>query len=351
MKVAVVGVGNCFSALWQGIEKGEVCSLISERIGRYRISDLEFVAGFDVSERKINRPLHEAIYQPPNSVNWAKIERSEGWCYPAPLLDGVGKWVEKDFAPHRIRKDLEEWKRESIKALEDSRAEVIINYLPVGSEQAALFWADVAVSAGVGYVNAMPTFIVSRPQWDAKFKANRIAAVGDDMKGQLGATVLHRWLVRLLKMREMKVEETFQLNVGGNSDFKNMLERERLKSKKVSKTEAVRSVVPYLEDENIHVGPSDFVPFLKNTKLCYIYIKAHQWGGCGLEIECKLKVNDKANAAPIAADALRIVKACMDNGIYGSLKSPSAYLMKHPPEQINEEKALEETLALVRSLK
>ncbi len=350
MKVAVVGVGNCFSALWQGIEKGEVQSLIKEKIGKYKISDLRFVAGFDVSERKINRPLHEAIYEAPNRVDWVRIEKSEGWCYPAPVLDGVGKWVEKDFAPHNIKKDLETWKRECLEALKESGAEVIISYLPVGSERAALFWADVAVSAGLGYVNAMPTFIVSHPQWDKKFRERGIAAVGDDMKGQLGATVLHRWLVRLLKMRKLKVEETFQINVGGNSDFKNMLERERLKSKKISKTEAVRSVVPYLEDENIHVGPSDFVPFLKNTKLCYIYLKAHQWGGCGMEIECKLKVNDKANAAPIAADALRIAKACMDNGIYGALKSPSAYLMKHPPVQMEEERALEETLGLVKAL-
>ncbi len=350
IKTAIVGIGNCFSALWQGIENKTYTTLFSDKIGKYSIEDIEFVVGFDVSKHKINKPLHEAIYAPPNYVNWTQITESKGQVYPGPILDGVGKWVEEEFAPHDIEKPLDEWRKECVSKLKESEAEVLVSYLPVGSEKASKFWAEVALEAKVGYINAIPSFIVSTEEWDRKFREAKIAAIGDDMKGQIGATILHRWIVQLMNLRKLKIKNTYQLNVGGNTDFKNMLERERLSSKKVSKTEAVRRLAPHLNAEDISVGPSDHIPYLKNTKICYINATCHMWGNVETKIECKLEVDDKANAAPIIADAIRIVKAAMDKGIYGTLAEPSAYLMKTPIREMPDAEAYEKTMELIKQL-
>ncbi len=345
IKAAIAGVGNCASALVQGVfyykDVGEdefVPGVTKVKLGDYHIGDIEWVAAFDVSKYKVGKDLAEAIFAPPNvTPKFAKNMPSKlgVTVSPGPVLDGV--------APHMIEKfnpiDYEVSLGEVVDVLKESGAEILINFLPVGSEQATRFYAQAALEAGVAFINGMPVFIASddKEGWPKKFEERGIPVTGDDIKGQLGATVLHRTLVRLMYMRGVKVEETYQLNIGGNTDFENMLVEERLKSKRISKTSAVTSVLPYGEElwkqGKVRIGPSDFVPFLGNTKIAYIYLKGTSFGGFPVTIEAKLTVDDKSMFAGAMIDAIRGTKIALDRGIGGPLISVSAPFFKHPPVQ------------------
>ncbi len=347
IKVGVIGVGNCFAGLVQGIEyyrrnPGEkVIGIMHELIGGYSIFDIDFVAAFDVAENKVGKPLHEAIYQPPNCVDWLpEVPKSDVIVKEAPILDGVGTYVEKMIKPIKQTKSDEELREEILREISDSGAEMLINYLPVGSERAVRYWAEIAIDARVGMINCMPVFIASDRGWAARFEAVGAPLIGDDVKGQVGATILNRVLAKLCDDRGTHIDQMYQINIGGNTDFANMLERSRLMSKKISKTESVQSQLSRRMDEGrIYVGPSDFLPFLGNTKICYINIKARMFANRPFEIECKLSVDDKANSAGVVIDAIRCLKLAIDRGVGGVLTSPSAYLMKRPPIQYSDAEA------------
>ncbi|MCC6030313.1 MAG: inositol-3-phosphate synthase [Desulfurococcales archaeon] len=340
IKVAIIGVGNIASALIQSVykaKKGEkIEGLMSEFIGRYTISDIDFVAAFDVSKNKINKDLSEAIFEYPNIfpkiTDLPKIGVNVS---PGPVLDGVADHMRNIFNPHELNIDL----NDVIDVLKSSGAEIAVNLLPVGSEKASRLYAEACLKAGVAFVNAIPVFIASDPErkWHKMFKENNLPLLGDDIKGQVGATILHRTLVRLLHIRGVLLEETYQVNIGGNTDFLNMMIEERLYSKRLSKTEAVSSILPYgkkLEsEEKIRIGPSDYIDFLGNTKIAYIYIKGRSFGGFPVTIEAKLTVDDKSMASAVLVDAIRIAKLALDRGDGGVIAGPSAFLFKHPPKQ------------------
>jgi myo-inositol-1-phosphate synthase len=347
IKVGVIGVGNCFAGLVQGIEYYRrnpdkmVIGIMHEKIGKYGIFDIEFTSAFDVSENKIGRPLSEAIYQPPNCVDWLpEVPEMDAVVHEAPVLDGVGVYVEKMIKPKKQSKSDEELKKDIIEEVKSTRTELLINYLPVGSELATKYWAEIALEAGVGLINCMPVFIASDKGWASRFEEKGLPIIGDDVKGQVGATILNRILAKMCDDRGTVIDQMYQLNVGGNTDFANMLERSRLISKKISKTEAVTSqLTQRMGDEKIYIGPSDFLPFLGNVKICYINIKGRMFADRPFEIECKLSVDDKANSAGIVIDAIRCLKLALDRGVGGALTSPSAYLMKHPPIQYSDAEA------------
>jgi myo-inositol-1-phosphate synthase len=360
IRCAVVGVGNCFAGLVQGIEyykqrpEEEVVGIMHNDIGGYSIYDIDFVCGFDVGENKIGKTINEAIYEPPNLVNWVpkeKIPKTNARVYEAPVLDGVGVWVENKIKPIKSEKSIEQLTAEIKNILKETGAEVLVSYLPVGSEQATKYWAQICLDMRIAFVNCIPSFIASDPVWAKKFKKAGVPVIGDDIKGQVGATIVHRTLVKLCDDRGTKIEKTYQINVGGNSDFLNMKEQERLVSKKISKTEAVQSQLKRrLPDENIYVGPSDFIPFLGNTKIMFMRIEGRMWAGIPYNIEVRLEVDDKANSAGIAVDAIRLAKLALDRKIGGPLEAASAYLMKHPPRQMSDPEAKEELEKFIRGL-
>ena len=344
IRAAIAGVGNCASALIQGTyyyrnadDDEFVPGLTSVRLGGYHVRDIEWVAAFDVSKNKIGRDLAEAIFQPPNiTPRFADIPKKLGVTVsPGPVLDGVAPHMRERFNPH----DMEVSLNQVVDVLKESRADVLINFLPVGSEEATRFYARAALEAGVAFINGMPVFIASDPrgEWPKLYEEKGIPLVGDDIKGQLGATILHRTLVRLMHMRGVLVEETYQLNIGGNTDFENMLLEERLKSKRISKTSAVTSILPYGEqlhrEGRVRIGPSDYVPFLGNTKIAYIYIKGRSFAGFPVTIEAKLQVDDKSMFAGAMIDAIRAAKIALDRSIGGPIISASAPFFKHPPIQ------------------
>ncbi len=308
------------------------------KIGDYKPSDIEFVAAWDVDARKVGKDLSEAIFSPPNctTIFYRDVPKLNVKVRKGKVLDGVANHmfnfpVDKSF---QISPEKEDSLEDMVAVLKETQADVLINYVPVGSEQAARFYAEVCLKAGVAFVNAMPTFIVSDPEWGARFEKEGIPAVGDDIKSQLGATILHRTLVQLFIDRGIPLKRTYQLNFGGNTDFLNMLERGRLKTKKISKTEAVTSLLPYdIGWENVHIGPSDWVPWLKDKKIAYIRLEGEHFGGVPLSVEVKLEVEDSPNSAGSALDAIRCAKLAKDRGIGGPLLSISAYTMKHPPKQ------------------
>jgi myo-inositol-1-phosphate synthase len=344
IKAGIIGIGNCFAGLLQGVEYYRqnpdkmIIGIMNPKIGDYSIFDIEFSSAFDVAENKIGKPLNKAIYQPPNCVQWLpEIPQINTNVHEAPVLDGVGVYVEKMIKPIKQTKSDEKLKDEIIAELRSTKTELLINYLPVGSEKATQYWAEIALEANVGLINCMPVFIASNKDWESRFKKLGLPIIGDDIKGQVGATILNRILAKMCDDRGTVLAQMYQINVGGNTDFANMLERSRLISKKISKTEAVTSqVTGKLDDNRIYVGPSDFLPFLGNTKICYINMKGVMFADQPFEIECKLTVDDKANSAGIVIDAIRCIKLALDRGIGGSLISPSSYLMKHPPIQYND---------------
>ena len=358
IKVALVGLGNCFSGLIQGIEyyrknpSQQVIGIIHEKLRDYSIHDIDFVAGFDVGENKIGKAVNDAIYELPNMVNWIDkndMPKTEGMVHESPALDGVGIWVENKVKPIQSGKSQSELESEIKKILKETGTEIIVSYLPVGSEKATQFWANICLETNTAFVNCMPAFIASDKEWAQKFKEKNIPIIGDDIKGQVGATIVHRTLARLCDERGTKIEKTYQINVGGNTDFLNMKEQERLVSKRISKTESVQSqLTDRLDDDQIYVGPSDFIPFLGNTKLMFMRIEGRQWANIPYNMEVRLEVDDKANSAGIVIDAIRLAKIALDRGIGGPVIPASAYLMKHPIEQMTDPVAKTELEKFVR---
>lgn len=349
IKVALVGIGNCFAGLLQGIEyykknpSQEVIGIIHDKLSEYSIHDIDFVAGFDVGENKIGKTINEAIYEYPNMVDWIpknQMPKTNAKVYESPILDGVGLWVENRVKPIKSTKSESQLADEIKKILKDTGAEIIVSYLPVGSEKATQFWAQICLDTNTAFVNCIPSFIASDESWAKKFQEKKIPVIGDDIKGQVGATIVHRTLARLCNDRGTKIEKTYQINVGGNTDFLNMKEQERLISKKISKTESVQSQLDErLDDDQIYVGPSDFIPFLGNTKLMFMRIEGRQWANIPYNMEVRLEVDDKANSAGIVIDAIRLAKIALDRKEGGPIISASAYLMKHPPKQMSDPQA------------
>jgi myo-inositol-1-phosphate synthase len=355
IRVGIIGVGNCASALVQGIEyykttgESEI-GLMHPEIGGYRIEDIVFTSAFDVGENKVGQPLSEAIYKEPNLVRWVpKVSDCEVIVKEAPILDGVGIYVENKIKPIRNQRPIDILRREIIDEIKRSKTEVLINYLPVGSQLATEFWADIALETGCGFVNCIPVFIASNKTWADRFAKKGIPVVGDDIKSVVGATIVHRALAKLCTDRGTVVDQTYQINIGGNTDFLNMKEVERLESKKISKTEAIQSVLPKrLPEDKIYVGPSDFIPQLGNIKIAFIRIQGRMFANIPFTIELRLEVDDKANSAGVAVDAIRCCKLALDRGIGGPLIEASAWLMKHPPKQMDDgeaKKMLEQWIA------
>ncbi|MGW5240552.1 inositol-3-phosphate synthase [Monashia sp. NPDC004114] len=340
VRVAIVGVGNCASSLVQGVEyykdadaAGTVPGLMHVKFGPYHVSDVEFVAAFDVDDKKVGKDLAEAINASENNtIKICDVPTSGVTVQRGHTLDGLGKYY---------RLTIDESAAEPVdmvKALKDAKADVLVSYLPVGSEEADKYYAQCAIDAGVAFVNALPVFIASDPEWAAKFEAAGVPIIGDDIKSQVGATITHRVMAKLFEDRGVVLDRTYQLNVGGNMDFKNMLERERLESKKVSKTQAVTSnltgpLAGKKDDRNVHIGPSDYVAWLDDRKWAYVRLEGRAFGDVPLNLEYKLEVWDSPNSAGIIIDAIRAAKIAKDRGIGGALLSASSYLMKSPPEQ------------------
>ncbi|MBA4459069.1 MAG: inositol-3-phosphate synthase [Nitrosopumilus sp.] len=346
IKVGLVGIGNCFSGLIQGIEyyrknpSQQVIGIIHDKLAGYGIHDIDFVCGFDVGENKVGKPINEAIYEYPNMVDWIpkdEMPKTDGKVHESPVLDGVGLWVENRVKPIQSTKSDEEIAEEAKRIIKETGTEIIVSYLPVGSDKVTQFWAQVCLDTHTAFVNCIPSFIASDPEWAKKFEEKNIPCIGDDIKGQVGATIVHRTLAKLCNDRGTKIEKTYQINVGGNTDFLNMKEQERLVSKKISKTESVQSQLDErLDDDQIYVGPSDFIPFLGNTKLMFMRIEGRQWANIPYNMEVRLDVDDKANSAGIVIDAIRLAKIALDRGVGGPIKPASAYLMKHPIEQTSD---------------
>jgi len=349
IKVGLVGIGNCFSGLIQGIQwykknsDQEVNGIIHDKLSGYGIHDIDFVCGFEVGENKIGKPINEAIYEYPNLVDWIpkdEMPKTDGKVYEGPALDGVGIWVENRVKPIKSNKTEAELTEEIKKVIAETGAEILISYLPVGSDKATQFWANICLETNSAFINCIPSFIASDEDWGKKFAEKNLPVIGDDIKGQVGATIVHRTLARLCNDRGTKIERTYQINVGGNTDFLNMKEQERLASKRISKTESVQSQLDErLDDDQIYVGPSDFIPFLQNTKLMFMRIEGRQWANIPYNMEVRLEVDDKANSAGIVIDAIRLAKIALDRGIGGSLIPASAYLMKHPLKQMTDPQA------------
>jgi len=349
IKVGLVGIGNCFSGLIQGIEyyrkkpSQKVIGIIHQELSGYGIHDIDFVCGFDVGENKIGKTINEAIYEYPNMVDWIpkdEMPKTNFYVNESPALDGVGIWVENRVKPIKSNKTDAELTEQIKKILKETGTQIIVSYLPVGSEKATNFWAQVCLDTNIAFVNCIPSFIASDEEWSKKFAEKNIPVVGDDIKGQVGATIIHRTLARLCNDRGTKIERTYQINVGGNTDFLNMKEQDRLVSKRISKTESVQSQLDErLDDDQIYVGPSDFIPFLGNTKLMFMRIEGRQWANIPYNMEVRLEVDDKANSAGIVIDAIRLAKIALDRGIGGPLIPASAYLMKHPLKQMTDPQA------------
>ena len=342
INVAIAGVGNCASSLVQGVEyykdaeEGEdVPGLMHVNFGGYHIDDINFVAAFDIDANKVGKDLSKAISTKPNcTIEFSDVPDQGVEVMKAPVMDGVGKYLKGKLPIDETQEPVD-----VAKVLEERDVDVLVSYMPVGSYEASRFYAEQALKAGVGFVNSIPEFIVSEDEWGNKFEEAGVPCAGDDIKSQVGATILHRTITNLLKDRGVKVEESFQLNVGGNTDFLNMLEEERLTSKRTSKTEAVSSQVPY--EVPLRIGPSDYIPFLGDNKVCYIYVKGKKFGDVPLTIDVKLSVEDSPNSAGVVIDALRAVKLAKDRGIGGPLTSISAYSFKHPPIQMTDPEARE----------
>jgi myo-inositol-1-phosphate synthase len=347
IRVGVVGVGNCAAALLQGIEyhrrhPGDLAGLMHPEVGGYKPWDLRPVAAFDVDARKVGRPLEEALLAAPNCIRpiCPDLPPSGVTVEMGPVLDGVAPHM-AEYPEERSFRVAQADPVDVARALRERGVEVLLSYLPVGSEEASRHYARCCLEAGVSLVNCMPAFIVSNPEWGERFREAGIPCVGDDVKSQVGATVIHRVLTRLFADRGARLERTYQLNTGGNTDFLNMLERTRLTSKKISKTEAVQSALPApLPADRIHIGPSDYVPWQEDNKVCFLRMEAVGFGGSPIELEARLSVQDSPNSGGVAVDAVRACKLARERGEAGPLLPISAYCMKHPPAQMSEPEAL-----------
>ncbi len=342
VRVAIIGVGNCASSLVQGVEfyrnadeDAVVPGLMHVNLGGYHIRDIEFSAAFDVVENKVGVDLSEAIgADPNNTIKFADVPHMGVRVARGMTHDGLGKYVSRRVKKARgATSDI-------VKILKDTGTDVVVNYLPVGSEMATKWYVEQVLEAGCAFVNCIPVFIASQPYWQKRFAERGLPIIGDDIKSQVGATITHRVLTNLFRERGVRMDRTYQLNFGGNMDFYNMLERERLESKKISKTGAVTSQVGHqLHEDNVHVGPSDYVPWLTDRKWCYIRMEGTTFGNVPLNLELKLEVWDSPNSAGVVIDAVRLNKLALDRGIAGQLDGPSSYLMKTPPKQYTDDQA------------
>ncbi len=344
VRVAIIGVGNCANSLLQGVEyykdaspEKSVPGLMHVDLGGYHISDIEFVAAFDVVKGKVGVDLADAIWAHPNdTIKFSDVPKTGIKVARGMTHDGIGKYLSQivEKAPGETA--------DVVGILKETGADVVVNYLPVGSEEATKWYTEQILSAGVAMVNCMPVFIAREPYWQKRFEQAGVPIIGDDIKSQVGATITHRMLTTLFGDRGVHLDRTMQLNVGGNSDFRNMLERDRLESKKISKTNAVTSMLDYdIGADNVHVGPSDFVPWLTDRKWAYIRMEGSAFGDVPLNIELKMEVWDSPNSAGIVIDAVRLAKLALNNGISGALEAPSSYLMKSPPKQIRDDESRE----------
>jgi len=350
LRVGIVGVGNCASSFVQGLAHYAHAAtnepppgLMNVELGGYHVGDIELAAAFDVHAGKVGRDLGEAILaEPNNTMVFAKPGRTGVTVQRGPTLDGIGQYLVDDIA------ESDEPPVDVAHALKESGAEIVVSYLPVGSQRATEFYAQQALEAGCAFVNCIPVFIASNPVWAKRFQKRGLPIIGDDIKSQVGATIVHRVLANLFRERGVRIDRTYQLNFGGNTDFKNMLERERLTSKKISKTKAVTSQfdVP-LDADDVHVGPSDFVPWLTDRKWAHIRVEGTTFGGAPLNVELKLEVWDSPNSAGVVIDAVRCAKLGLDRGLAGPLLAPSSYFMKSPPEQYTDHEARERTLRFI----
>ena len=359
IKIAIAGIGNCASSLIQGIHyyqrksSDESIGLMHWDIGGYMPGDIEVVAAFDIDKRKIGLDVSEAIFSKPNctTVFFSDISKANVKVKMGRVLDGFSEHM-KNYADKYtfvLADEPESTKEEIVKVLQDSDAEILMNYLPVGSEQATMFYADCALKAGVAFVNNIPVFIASDPIWAKRFAEKNIPLIGDDIKAQLGATITHRVLTDLFKKRGVTLERTYQLNTGGNTDFLNMLNHDRLISKKESKTEAVQAVAAKrLENENIHIGPSDYVAWQKDNKVCFLRMEGKLFGDVPMNLELRLSVEDSPNSAGVAIDSIRCAKLALDRKQGGILTAPSAYFCKHPPKQFTDDEAYKMTEAFIK---
>src|SRR6266508_251695 len=351
VRVALVGVGNCANSLLQGVEYYKdapddqfVPGLMHVNLGGYHIRDIAFTAAFDVTKDKVGKDLSDAIWAHPNdTIKFAEVPKTGIKVARGMTHDGLGKYISEVVtkAPGETA--------DVVGILRDTKTDVVVNYLPVGSEAATKWYTEQVLEAGCAMVNCMPVFIAREPYWQRRFEEKGLPIIGDDIKSQVGATITHRVLTSLFRERGVRLDKTMQLNVGGNSDFLNMLERERLESKKISKTNAVTSMLDYdLGEKNVHVGPSDYVPWLTDRKWAYIRMEGSSFGDVPLNVELKLEVWDSPNSAGIVIDAVRLAKLALNNGVAGGLEGPSSYLMKSPPKQVPDDEAYEATERFIR---
>ncbi len=351
IRVAVIGVGNCASSLVQGVEfykntpdDAVVPGLMHVNLGGYHVRDIEFTLGIDIDVNKVGKDLSEAIFAPPNNTyRFSDVPYLNAPVVRGMTHDGLGKYLSQVIqkAPGPTA--------DIVRLLRETKTDVVVNFLPVGSEMATKWYVEQAIEAGCAFVNGIPVFIASSEYWANRFKSAGLPVLGDDIKSQLGATILHRVLTTLFVDRGVRIDRTYQLNFGGNTDFLNMLERERLESKKISKTGAVTSMIPYpIEAENVHVGPSDYVPWLTDRKWCYIRIEGTTFGEVPLNLEAKLEVWDSPNSAGVMIDAIRCAKLALDRGLSGPIIGPSSYFFKTPPKQFRDSVAREMVEAFIR---
>ena len=351
VRVAIVGVGNCASSLVQGVEyyrdadpASRVPGLMHVTFGPYHVGDVEFVAAFDVDAKKVGRDLAEAIAASENNtIKICDVPPTGVIVQRGPTLDGLGEYYQEMIT------ESDDPAVEVVAALREARVDVLVSYLPVGSEQADRYYAQCALDAGVAFVNALPVFIASDPQWAAKFTEAGVPIIGDDIKSQVGATITHRVLAKLFEDRGVELQRTYQLNFGGNMDFMNMLERKRLQSKKISKTQSVTSQIPHeMEKAAVHIGPSDHVPWLDDRKWAYVRLEGRSFGDVPLSLEYKLEVWDSPNSAGVIIDAVRAAKIALDRGIGGPILSAASYFMKSPPEQYADDVARDAVEKFIR---
>ena len=345
IRVGIIGVGNCASSLIQGVEYYKnakntdfIPGVMHVSLGGYHIRDIEFVSAFDIDKNKVGKELSEAIFIPPNNTTkFSKVPHKKVKVERGMTHDGLGKYLSQIIqkAPGSTA--------DVIGILKDTKTDVVINYLPVGSEEATKWYIEQVLKAGCAFINCIPVFIASERYWQKRFEERNLPIIGDDIKSQVGATILHRTLVNLFLDRGMPIDRTYQINTGGNTDFLNMLERERLYSKKISKTGAVTSQIKTrgleIDEDNVHVGPSDYVPWQKDNKLCFLRIESRHFGDVPMSLECRLSVEDSPNSGGVVIDAIRCCKLALDNRISGTLHAPSSYFMKTPPRQYTDSEA------------
>jgi myo-inositol-1-phosphate synthase len=351
INVGIIGIGNCASSLVQGVEfykngseEEDVSGLMHTNLGGYHVRDIHFTAAFDINVTKVGRDLGEAIFaEPNNTIKFADVPHLGVRVYRGMTHDGIGKYLDPIIKKSPGSTD------DIVGILKRTKTDVVVSYLPVGSEMATKWYVEQILEAGCGFVNCIPVFIASQPYWQRRFEERRLPIIGDDIKSQVGATIVHRVLTNLFRDRGVRLERTYQLNFGGNTDFLNMLERERLESKKLSKTQAVTSQFAHsVPAENVHVGPSDHVPWLTDRKWCYIRMEGTTFGNVPLNCEMKLEVWDSPNSAGVVIDAIRCAKLALDRKVSGALIGPSAYFMKSPPVQFTDEEAREKVAAFIR---